>query len=230
MYTRTKLLLGDESFENITKQHVMVVGCGGVGSHAAVALARMGIGKLTLVDFDVIHVTNLNRHAQATKATIGSSKSLVLKELIESFSDTEVVAIRERFSDETKDLIFKESPDYLIDAIDIVTNKLQLISCVQEKGIPFITAVGAGNRQDPRALMITTLMKTQGDPLAKVLRTQVRKRGLEDFPVVASTELPLKIVASTDDPGRHSPASAYFVPSHCGQLAAYWVIEAIKKR
>ena len=91
MYTRTKLLLGDESFENITKQHVMVVGCGGVGSHAAVALARMGIGKLTLVDFDVIHVTNLNRHAQATKATIGSSKSLVLKELIESFSDTEVV-------------------------------------------------------------------------------------------------------------------------------------------
>lgn len=229
MYTRTKLLLGEEEFNKLTKKHVMVIGNGGVGSHAAIALARMGIGKLTLMDFDVINITNLNRHAQATKSNVGKSKTLELKAMIEDFSETKVQAIVEKFTAETRGILKEVHPDFVIDAIDIVTHKLELIKTCQELGIPFITALGAGNRQDPRKLDITKLSKTQGDPLAKVMRHEVRKRKMKDFPVVASTELPSKIVASSEEKGRHSPASAYFVPSYSGHLLAYWVIEEIKK-
>ena len=225
-FTRTRALLGAD-YKKIEEAGVAIVGVGGVGSHAALALSLMGIGSLILQDMDEIKLSNFNRHAQGFRRYLGMNKALAMKEEILSFRDMEINTITKRFDDETKDELFSKDFFYLIDCIDLITFKLQLIEACQERNISFISSLGTGNRLTPHHLKITSLYKSQGCPLARVLRKESRKRELHDFPVVLSTEEAFSIVLDEKEGSRHLPATSYFTPSAAGNLLAYWVIRKI---
>ena len=226
---RTKALLG-ERFDVLQHSSVMIIGVGGVGSHAAEALARMGVGRLYLVDFDVLAISNSNRHIQSTEARIGMNKAEAMKQHMLSvlpLIDVQVLPVR--FSDETKDLIFSYPIDVVIDAIDIMTNKLQLIQTCLERSIPFISSMGMANRIDPLAVTQTGIYQTSGDRFASIIRAHARKHGWPNFPVVTSTEPSSKTVIDQDQISRHVPASCYLVPAAGGLNLASWVCRYLVK-
>lgn len=225
-FTRIEALVG-EKFPLISKARVAIVGLGGVGSHAAMALARTGIEGLILMDPDEIKTSNFNRHAQGFSRYLGKNKTLALKDEILSFRDMDIKTLEIYFNEENKELLFKEKFDYLIDCIDLVTYKLVLIEECQKRGINFISSLGTGNRLRPDELVVSSLYNTSGCPLARVLRREARKNGLEDFPVVFSKEKAPKLVLEEKEGSRHLPASSYFTPAAAGMLLAYWVIEQI---
>lgn len=221
-FVRTKALLGLQRFEQLQNLRILIVGAGGVGSHAAQALASLGVKHLHLVDYDVIEESNANRHVQAQLRRIGSPKVDALKEhLEETFPDLQIRTSRRYFSAETVEIL-DETPDIILECIDHLQAKLLLIQEAQKRDLPIISALGMGNRIDPSKLSISTLFESSGCPLGRNLRREARKIGLKDTPVIISAETPSKTVI--DSGTRHAPASIYLVPAACGLLMAYYVI------
>ncbi len=224
--------------ENALKLHdckVLVVGVGGVGSYAIEALARTGIGHLVIMDSDVVEASNLNRQIMATYETIKTSKTQAMKERILSYNDNiEVTCVDGFFDESTCDVI--AGCDFVIDAIDTVTSKFLLYKTCKKYQVPFISSLGMANRMDPTKIEVTELMKTSYDPLARVLRTLVRKEKLNmKVPVVCSTEQPMKQTQIINENGKTRkaqmpPASTIFVPSCAGiTCASYCVRKLLEK-
>lgn len=230
---RVSLLLGEETLESLSKATVFVAGVGGVGSYAAEALARSGIGRLILLDKDVVVASNLNRQIMATYQTLGKSKVQMMKERIETYrKDCEVICLEE-FLDESNIALLDEA-DFVIDAIDTVTSKILLMERCLQKEIPFVSSLGMANRMDPSKICVMDLWKTEGDPLARSVRSVARKRGLVGkIPVIVSKEKPIVQNEEVNPEGktrkdRIPPASVIFVPAAAGLLAASVAVETIR--
>jgi tRNA threonylcarbamoyladenosine dehydratase len=230
---RIRLLVGDDNTIKISKKCVMVVGLGGVGAIAAESLARFGIGKLILVDHDVVVKSNLNRQVHASLDTIGMRKTDALIRRIHSIKpDCELIGIDRFVSMETLSELFVYSVDYVIDAIDTVGSKCDLIEYCQKHDIRIISSLGMGNRMDPTQVKIVRLKDTFEDPLAKVVRYQIRKRGLSDkIDVAFSLEKPIKQKVELNESEvrkeRMPPASSPFVPNAAGLACASFVIRKL---
>lgn len=220
-FLRTRWLVGTEAVDRLKKMRVAVFGVGGVGGFCIEALARAGIGALDIVDYDRVDVTNINRQIIATTETVGKLKVDVMKERLAAIvPETAVRTYPIMFNEATADEINFADYDYVVDAVDQVTAKLLIIEKAQESGVPVISAMGAGNKLHPEALELAMLSETKVCPLARVMRREVKKRGLGDFPVVYSTEEPKKVEGIDE----RSPASISFVPSTAGLIAASKVI------
>lgn len=232
---RTILLLGDGKVARLKEAVVMVVGVGGVGSYCAEALARCGIGTLILVDGDVVAPSNLNRQIHAVYDTIGKEKTMVMKNRIHSYQKDCKVITHTMFYDASKnEELFDRPVDFVVDAIDTISSKLDLIAYCLEHQIPFISSLGMANRLDPTCVYISELMKTEYDPLAKVMRNQVRKRRIKGkIPVVFSKEHPSvqRVVVNEDGKTRKEkmpPASSPFVPAAAGLACASYVVSKLQ--
>ena len=226
-FSRTALLLGEEGRERLFDARVAVFGIGGVGGHAAEALARAGISKIDLIDADTVSVSNINRQAIAFSSTVGQYKASVMKDRILDINpDAEVNAYNVFYSAETADDFDLSRYDYIIDAIDSVTSKILLIERASAVGTKIISSMGTGNKLDPTAFEVSDIYKTSVCPLARVMRTELKKRGIKKLKVVYSKEEPKRIVADSAG-GRHAPASISFVPSVAGLILAGEVIKDI---
>lgn len=214
--------------QKLKDAHVILFGVGGVGGYAAEALARSGVGHLTLVDHDTVSLTNLNRQIIALHSTLGRPKVEVMAERIHDIApDCDVRMMQCFYLPETQDQFDLTQYDYVIDAVDTVAAKIQLVVAARQAGVPVISSMGAGNKIDPGALQIADLSKTRVCPLAKVMRKELRKRGIEHLKVVYSTETPLVPRTSTEQKGtshRPVPGSTAFVPSVAGLLLAGEVV------
>ena len=229
-FNRTELLLGKENMEKLKKAHVLIFGIGGVGGYVVEALARSGIYHFTLVDNDVISETNINRQIIATLDNIGEDKVEVMKKRILSINKEAEVKIRKCFylPDTASEFDFSKY-DYVVDCVDTVSAKLSIIIEAKKNNVPIISAMGAGNKLNPAMLEVADISKTSVDPLAKVIRTELRKRGINHLKVVYSKEQPIKI----DDPNvelkeksqRPVPGSNAFVPSTMGLIMASEIIK-----
>ncbi len=227
---REEMLLGREAMERLQKAHVAVFGIGGVGSFAAEALVRGGVGRLTFVDNDVVGETNRNRQLIALSSTMGRPKAEVMAERARDIAPgVQVRALCALYSADTREAFFGERYDYIVDAIDLVSAKLDLIETALSRGVPIISALGTGNKLDPTRFEITDLAKTKNCPLARVMRRELRARGIEHTRVLYSPEEPLKPAPSeTPPPGRRSvPGSVSWVPSAAGLMLAGAVIRAL---
>ena len=224
---RTAMLIGEEAVETLQNSSVLLFGVGGVGSFAAEALARAGIGHIGLCDNDTVSVSNINRQLIALDSTVGQNKAEVMAERIKDINpQTKVTVYPLFFSVETVDKFDFESYDYIIDAIDTVTSKLILIEKAKELDIPIISSMGTGNKLDPTALTVTDIKKTSGCPLARVMRKELKERNINSLKVVYSTEQPKKPLFQPENAEKRAvPASISFVPSAAGLIAAG---EAIK--
>ena len=226
-FEREVMLIGREAVECLATKRVALFGLGGVGSYAAEALARSGVGHLVLVDHDTVSVSNINRQLCATEETVGRSKVAVTAARLRTINPAIVIEEREEFFlPETASAFDFSSYDYVIDAIDTVAGKIAIARCAAEAGVPMISCMGTGNKLDPSALRVTDLAKTSVCPLARVMRRELKAYGIVHLPVVYSEELPRKPLfspASADK--KNTPASIAFVPSVAGLLAA---AEAIK--
>lgn len=234
---RMELLIGEVGIQKLKHATVMVIGVGGVGSYAAEALARAGIGTIILIDHDSIAPSNLNRQIHATFQTIDHKKTEVMKERICTYrDDINVICYDEFYSVEKEDLFFGQPVDFVIDAIDTITSKIDLIRYCLSHNIAFISSMGMANRFDPTKLEIMDLMKTKDDPLAKVMRSIVRKQRIKGkIPVICSQELPFvqKQVINEDGVTRKQkmpPASTPFVPSSAGLACASRAIRTILEK
>lgn len=234
-FSRTEILIGTQGLERLKQSHVMVFGVGGVGSFAVEALARAGVGRLTLVDYDEISLTNLNRQIHALYSTIGLAKVDVMKDRIAQINpEAHVDARKEFYREEKADDFLESQQDYVVDAIDTVSGKVSLIKECRERDIPLISSMGAGNRLSANNYKITDLSKTSGDPLAKAVRKLLRKDGITSgVKVVYSPDLPqepLSIEIDDDSASkRQTPGSISFVPSVVGLLIAGEVVRDLLK-
>ncbi len=223
-YQRTQALIGEESLEKIKKSHVAVFGVGGVGGFVVEALARAGVGKLTLVDNDTVKESNINRQIIALNSTVGLLKTEAFKARIKDINPDAIVETKEIFYlPETKDEIDFSAFDYVVDAIDTVSGKITIIERCKEQGVPVISSMGTGNKLDPTAFKIADISKTSVCPLARVMRYELKKRGITKVKVLYSTEEPVKR-------GDRVPASISFVPSAAGLIIAGEVIKDIIKK
>ena len=224
IFKKTIQLIGEEKFNLLQQSTVLVIGLGGVGGHATEALARSGIGKLIIVDNDVVDETNINRQIIALSSTIGKPKTVVMKErLLDINKNLEVLAYHTFYDFETKNDIFNNKIDYVIDAIDTITYKIDIIKECLKRDIPFISSMGQGNKLHPELLEITDITKTSYDPIAKIIRSKLRKEGIKGkIPVVYSKEEP-----NSQDSKKRSPASSSFVPATAGLLAASYIVNKI---
>ncbi|MDN5352933.1 MAG: tRNA threonylcarbamoyladenosine dehydratase [Clostridiales bacterium] len=234
-FSRTELLLGKD-IELLKDCTVAVFGIGGVGSFSAEALARSGIGKLCLYDDDVVSLTNINRQLIALHSTVGKAKVDVMKaRILDINPDAEVEANRCFFSAETLSDINFDRFDYIVDAIDTVSSKLLLIETAYHKGIPIISAMGAGNKLDPTRFEVTDIYKTEVCPLARVMRRELKARNISSLKVVYSKEPPIKPLESEENEPhlqtprtkRQVPGSIAFVPSVAGLILAGEVIKSL---
>lgn len=231
-FSRTELLIGEEGIEKLRNAVVMVLGVGGVGSHCIEALARSGVGKLILVDNDTVSLTNINRQAIAFHSTIGKYKTKVMEEQIKDICpQTEVVTYETFVLPENMDEIFGERPDYIVDAIDTVTAKLNLVEKAREYQIPIISSMGTGNKLHAELFEITDISKTSVCPLCKVMRRELKARGIYHLKVLYSKEKPVDVSSrvTEEDKGtrRSLPGSISFVPPVAGLLIAGEVIRDI---
>ena len=222
-FLRTAMLLGAESLEKLQKARVAVFGLGGVGGYTVEALARAGIGALDLIDNDTISLSNVNRQILATHSTVGMDKTEAAKLRVLDINPECVVRTHKVFyTPETADQFDFSQYDYVIDAIDTVTAKLDLVERAKAAGVPVISSMGTGNKLDPTRFEVTTINKTSVCPLAKVMRRELKKRGITDLKVVYSQEEPLK-------QGDRTPASISFVPPVAGLILAGEVIKDLIK-
>ena len=245
-FARTRLLFGPEAMEILFRSRVAVFGIGGVGSYAVEALVRSGVGALDLIDDDRFSLTNLNRQLYATRKTVGRYKVDVAEErILDIFSECRVRTYRTFYLPETRDQFDFTQYDYVVDAIDTVAGKLSLIEAAKAAGTPIICAMGAGNKTDPTAFRVADIEQTSVCPLARVIRSECRKRGIRDLKVVYSTEPPLRpledpFVSCESPPGRSSgtgksagrravPGSTAFVPSVAGLIIAGEVVKDLVK-
>ena len=237
-FSRTELLLGKSSMERLSKCRVAVFGIGGVGGYVCEALARSGIGVFDLIDDDKVCLTNINRQIIATSKTVGRYKTDVMRERILDINPDAVVNTYQCFflPENASDFPF-EKYDYVVDAIDTVTAKIELVMQCQKAGVPIISSMGAGNKLDPTKFRVADIFKTQMDPLAKVMRRELKKRGVKKLKVVYSEEEPVIPVedmtesmadCESERPGtkrRSIPGSTAFVPSVAGLIIAGEVIK-----
>lgn len=228
IFSRAELLLGEEALEKLRSARVALFGIGGVGSFAAEALARGGVGHITLVDGDTVSITNINRQLIALHSTVGKEKTAVMAERIADISpETEVETYPVVYGAENRDLLDFSAYDYVIDAIDTVTSKLILIEEAKKAGVPVISCMGTGNKFHPERFEVTDISKTSVCPLAKVMRKELKVRGIKNVKVVYSKEEPQKPAASTETGKRQIPGSLSFVPPVAGLLLAGEVIRHI---
>lgn len=224
VFVRTGLLLGRENMEKLARARVAVFGVGGVGGHVVEALARSGVGALELIDDDVVSPDNLNRQIVALRSTIGQPKVEVAKaRVLDINPNCEVTAHRTFYLPETAGQFDFAAYDYVVDAIDTVTGKLMLAEQAAAAGTPLISSMGAGNKLDPTAFRVADVYDTKVCPLAKVMRRELKKRGIASLKVVYSEELPLTPEGNPED-GRRLPGSVAFVPSVAGLILAGEVI------
>ncbi len=225
-FQRLGLLVGEDKVDSLAKKHVAIFGVGGVGSYAAEAIARSSIGKITLVDFDDIDITNINRQIPALQSTIGQNKALVMMARIKEINpDCNVRVITQKYLPDNSDIFFTEAYDYIIDAIDMITSKIDLIVQAQNRGIPIISSMGMGNKLDPTKIKIEDIYKTHMCPLAKVLRKELRNRNIKKLLTVFSEEEPRKpIISIQTEAKRELSGTASFVPSVAGLIMASRVI------
>ncbi|WP_422485226.1 tRNA threonylcarbamoyladenosine dehydratase [Gudongella sp. DL1XJH-153] len=225
-FERSQYLLGDDAMKRLEKSTVAVFGIGGVGSYAVETLARTGIGRLILVDYDIIDITNINRQVHATTSTIGLPKVQAMKErLLDINPDLEIVIFNERYGIETKENLLSKDYDYIVDAIDMVSSKIDLITTASSMGIPIISSMGAGNKLDPTGFRVKDIYSTKICPLARVMRQELRKRGVESLKVVYSEEEPMKINLGDTNRRKAIPGSIGFVPPVVGLIIASEVIK-----
>lgn len=232
-FSRMALLYGDDVVEGLRKKRVAVFGVGGVGGNAVEALARSGIGTLDLFDNDCVSLSNINRQIFATLSRVGEYKVDVAAERIRDIDPDIVVNRHKTFylpdDPESEHPDFSQF-DYVIDAIDTVTGKIGIIQAAKSAGTPVISCMGCGNRTDPTKLAVCDIYDTKNDPLARVMRKELRKRGIESLTVVYSTEpavVPLKRVPSAPGSRKFAPGSAAFVPEAAGILAASVVVREL---
>ncbi len=222
MFTRTEMLLGNGAVKKIREAHVAVFGVGGVGGFAVEALARAGVGKITLIDSDTVAPSNINRQIIATTKTIGRYKTEVAGERIREINpDCRVECHNIFYSEENTGGINLSDFDYVVDAIDSVRAKLFLIESAVSAGVPIISSMGTGNKLDPTRFTVTDISKTHTCPLAKVIRTELKKRGITHLKVLFSDEQPIK------PNGERVPGSVSFVPSVAGLIIGGAVIKDI---
>ena len=238
-FSRTELLLGKEAMEKLGHSRVAVFGVGGVGGYVCEALVRSGVGAFDLIDDDKVCLTNLNRQIIATRKTVGKYKAEVMRDRILEINPEADVRIHKCFflPENADDFPFAEY-DYVVDAIDTVTAKIALVMKCQEMGIPIISSMGAGNKLDASAFRVTDLYKTSMCPLAKVMRRELKKRGIKKLKVVYSEEKPMtptqkeRTETETEETcakRRAIPGSVAFVPSVAGLIAAGEVIKDLVK-
>ena len=230
-FSRTALLLGRDGIERLAKARVAVFGVGGVGGYAVEALARSGVGALDLIDDDRVSLTNLNRQIIALHSTIGQYKVDVAAARVKDINPACSVRVyRTFYSPETQTQFDFTQYDYVIDAIDTVTGKIALILQAQAAGTPIISSMGAGNKLDPSAFEVSDIYKTSVCPLARVMRRELKKRGVKRLKVVYSKEEPRAPLAGDEEPEkgrRQVPGSAAFVPSAAGLVLAGEVIREL---
>jgi len=221
--SRVITLIGEETTDKLSEMHVLLLGLGGVGSYAFEALVRSGIGHITAVDRDCYEVSNLNRQLYATTDTIGRSKAEVAAERAKSIApECEVRGIVEFVTPENAaQLIESVRPDIILDAIDNVSAKIAAAEYAYSHGIKMVMCLGTGNRLDPSRLCITDINKTSGCPLARVMRRELKKRGVHKQEVVFSEEVPV-------DVGQRTPASMVFVPAAAGMLLASRAVDFVR--
>ncbi len=228
-FIRTEMLLGEDGMKKLSESHVAVFGLGGVGSWCAEALARSGVGTLTLVDDDMVSPTNINRQVQATYSSIGQPKAIAMSVRLRDINpNCKCIPKCFRYSAAGRDDFFPADYDYIVDAIDLVSCKLDLIETAIKEEIPIISALGTGNKLDATQFQITDISKTSGCALARIIRKELRARGINHHKVVFSPELAAETTQpenETPPPGRRSvPASAPWVPPVAGFLLAQAVI------
>ena len=228
-FSRTRLILGEEAIGKLKASRVAVFGVGGVGGYAVEALARSGVGALDLIDNDEVCLSNINRQIIATHKSVGRSKVDVAEERVRDINpDCTVRTYKTFYMPDTSDQFDFREYDYIIDAIDTVTGKLELIVRANAAGTPVISSMGTGNKLDPTAFEVTDIYKTSVCPLAKVMRRECKKRGIKKLKVVYSKEEPLHPLedyAEENSSGRSIPGSVPFVPSVAGLIIAGEVIK-----
>ena len=228
-FVRTAMVIGPSAVDALRTKRVAVFGIGGVGGNCAEALARSGIGTLDLIDSDEVCESNLNRQIFALKSTVGMKKTDAAKQRIADICpETAVNTFPVFYLPETADTIDFSVYDYIVDAVDTVTAKLDIIERAQQCGVPVISSMGCGNRVDPSFLRIMDIYDTKGDPLAKVMRRELRRRGIRKLPVCCSLEPPLKPLFSGSEEElktrRSIPGSTAFVPPAAGIMIASYVV------
>lgn len=228
MFQRTELLIGKENLNKLQHSHVIVFGVGGVGGFAIEALVRSGIGEISIVDFDTVDLTNLNRQIIATQDSIGKLKTSVMRDRLLSINPNVIVhEFPEKFSMENSDLFFKNKKyDYIVDAIDLITSKLALAEIAKNLSIPIISSMGTGNKIEPTMLEVADINKTSVCPLARVMRKELKNRGIKKLKVVYSKELPRKpFNESGSREKKVNVGSIAFVPSTAGLIIASEVVK-----
>ena len=228
-FSRTALLLGEAGVEGLGRRRVAVFGLGGVGGHCAEALARSGVGHLLLVDGDVVARSNLNRQIVATQETVGRPKAEAMRERILSIlPDADVEARSLFYLPETADQIDLAGYDYIVDAVDTVSAKLELAVRTHALGIPLVSCMGAGNKLDPSQFRVSDIFETSGCPLARVMRRELRARGIPRLEAVWSPEEPrMPQGGGEDGSGKRTPGSVAFVPPAAGLLLAGVVVRRL---
>ena len=232
-FSRTELLLGKEAMKILSRAHVAVFGVGGVGGYVIEALVRSGISHIDIIDNDTVSLTNINRQIIASHSTIGKAKVDVMKERIMDINpDAKVKAFKCFYLPETRNLFDFSEYDYVIDAVDTVTAKIQLILQAKEAGVPIISSMGAGNKLNPMSFEVADISQTSVCPLARVMRQECKKRGIKDVKVVYSKEKPVESKLteeekkSAEQKGNGvAPGSCAFVPSVAGLIIAGEVIK-----
>lgn len=242
-FSRTEMLIGTEGLKKLEDSTVAIFGIGGVGTYAVEGLARSGVGRFVLVDDDEVCLTNINRQIHATRKTVGQPKVEAMKERILSINPKAEVEIhQELYNEDSAERLLRDDYDYVIDAIDMVSAKLDLIVRCKERNIPIISSMGAGNKLDPSQFEVSDIYKTSYCPLAKVMRTELKKRRIKKLKVVYSKEKPLKPIElgggcktncicpnkdRTCVERRTIPGSVAFVPSVVGLIIASEVVKDI---
>ena len=229
-FSRLQLLLDDASFQKVQQSKVAIFGVGGVGGYVLEALARAGVMHFALIDNDDFSLTNLNRQILATHQSVGKNKVEVAKERILSINPhAEVKTYCQFYLPSEEPPISFEEYDYIVDAIDTVTAKIDLILKTKQAGKKIISSMGCGNRFDPSKLRLGDIYQTEMDPLAKVMRRELKKRGIKSCPVLYSLEKPTKPKKETEEITKKTniPGSSPFVPSVGGIMIAYWIFQDI---
>lgn len=225
IYQRTQIVIGTQNVEKLKKSHVLICGVGGVGSYALEAIARSGVGKITIVDKDVVDITNINRQLIATTSTIGEDKVDVARTRINDINkEANVIAIKKNITLETIKEILTEDMDYVVDAVDNIDAKVAIITECNKKNIRCISSMGMGNKINPLDIKVSDIYKTNTCPLAKIMRKKLKERGIKNQKVVFSTEIPVEKKIDTKTLG-----SVSFVPSVAGLVIASEVIKDLIK-
>lgn len=229
-FLRSSLIIGIDKTKLLQEKTVLLCGIGGVGSYTLEALVRMGVGKIILVDNDLVSITNLNRQIIALNSTIGKLKVEVAKERAIDINNNIIIETHPIFiNDETVDSLFNSHIDYIVDAVDTVNAKVNLIKKAKELNIPIISSMGTGNKLDPTKLKITDISKTEYCPLAKVMRQKLRELNIKHLKVLTSSETPIKVQEVKDENGRQIIGSTSFIPSIAGLMIASEVIKDLIK-